>query len=73
MVCKGVSPPPISKPSPSLLRSPHFLKSPIPQPDWQIGHPKFSLLTEICNCEIKFIKLRSNNKTTLAFSFSSLL
>ena len=67
MVCKGIStPPPISKPCP------HFLKLHIPPPYHQIGHPKFSLFTEIqkCKCEIKFNKYYPCKTTTLlAFSF----
>ena len=47
IVGKGVSTPrSISKPPP-LLGSPHFLISSIPQLNWKIRHPKFSVLTEM--------------------------
>ena len=44
IVCKEVSTsPPLT---PFQNHHPHFLISSIPPPDWQIHHPKFSLLTE---------------------------
>ena len=46
---KGVSTP-CPPPHPFLKSSPPFVKiahSPHPQPYWLIGHPKFSLLTEM--------------------------
>ena len=57
--------PPHFKIIPPLLRSPppHFLKSPIPLPYWQLNLPKFSLLTEM-NCEMKFNKYYPCKATT---------
>ena len=54
---RGINPlPPISKSSLPLLGSPlHFLKSYIPPPYRQIGHPKFSLLTEM---QLKFSSVK---------------
>ena len=46
VVRKGVSTLPFQN-HPPITHPPHFLKSPIPIPYRQIGHPKFSLLTEM--------------------------